>query len=61
MGQRQEPLRSGLTGALPDVYVACAPGTGFGIGLRELQGQEGVDVLCGFLSVTGRRLGRPGP
>ncbi|MER6563674.1 hypothetical protein ABT300_39340 [Streptomyces sp. NPDC001027] len=30
----------------------------FDVDLRELQGQEGVDVLCGFLGAIGRRLGR---
>lgn len=27
--------------------------------LRELQGQERLDVLCGFLRAIGRRLGKP--
>lgn len=27
--------------------------------LRELQGQAGVDVVCGFLTAVGRRLGKP--
>ncbi|MFE9429098.1 hypothetical protein ACFYNO_39825 [Kitasatospora sp. NPDC006697] len=31
----------------------------FDVDLRELQGQEGVDVLCGFLAAVGRRLGKP--
>ncbi|GHF10808.1 hypothetical protein GCM10014715_78070 [Streptomyces spiralis] len=31
----------------------------FDVDLRELQGQEGVDVLCRFLAVVGRRLGKP--
>ncbi len=31
----------------------------FDIDLRELQGQERRDVLCGFLRVVGRRLGKP--
>ncbi|MGK5549329.1 hypothetical protein ACSNOH_32080 [Streptomyces sp. URMC 127] len=31
----------------------------FDVDLRELQGQEGVDVLCGFLGAIGHRLGRP--
>jgi len=30
----------------------------FDVDLRELQGQEGVDVLCRFLTAIGRRLGR---
>ncbi|MET9874754.1 hypothetical protein ABZZ36_09030 [Actinacidiphila glaucinigra] len=32
---------------------------GFDVDLRELQGQERLDVLCGFLGEIGRRLGRP--
>lgn len=31
----------------------------FDVDLRELQGQERLDVLCGFLGEIGRRLGRP--
>ncbi|MFJ1936554.1 hypothetical protein ACIOGZ_28320 [Kitasatospora sp. NPDC088160] len=31
----------------------------FDVDLRELQGQEGVDVLCGFFTAVGRRLGKP--
>jgi hypothetical protein len=31
----------------------------FDVDLRELQGQHGVDILCGFLSTIGRRLGKP--
>jgi hypothetical protein len=31
----------------------------FDVDLRELQGQEGVDVLCRFLAAIGRRLGKP--
>ncbi|MFF2745542.1 hypothetical protein ACFVVA_08365 [Kitasatospora sp. NPDC058048] len=34
---------------------------GFDVGLGELQGQEQLDVLCGFLTAIGRRLGRPVP
>lgn len=30
----------------------------FAVDLRELQGQDGVDVLCDFLSAVGRRLGK---
>lgn len=30
----------------------------FDIDLRELQGQHGVDILCGFFSTIGRRLGK---
>lgn len=32
---------------------------GFDVDLRELQGQERLDVLCGFLRTLGRRLGKP--
>ncbi|MEV0725512.1 hypothetical protein AB0I37_22360 [Micromonospora purpureochromogenes] len=31
----------------------------FDINLRELQGQERLDLLCGFLALIGRRLGKP--
>jgi hypothetical protein len=31
----------------------------FDVDLRELQGQAGVDVLCGFLTEIGRELGKP--
>lgn len=31
----------------------------FDIDLRELQGQDGVDTLCGFLGDIGRKLGKP--
>lgn len=31
----------------------------FDVDLRELQGQAGVDTLCGFLRAIGRRLGKP--
>ncbi|MFB7906962.1 hypothetical protein ACFC1T_11075 [Kitasatospora sp. NPDC056076] len=33
----------------------------FDVDLRELQGQERLDVLCGFLTAIGRRLGKPVP
>ncbi|MFJ8009955.1 hypothetical protein [Streptomyces fagopyri] len=32
---------------------------GFDVDLRELQGQERLDVLCGFLRTIGHRLGKP--
>ncbi|WP_033352575.1 hypothetical protein [Kitasatospora aureofaciens] len=35
-----------------------AEGIDFDVDLRELQGQHGVDVLCGLLAAVGRRLGR---
>ncbi|MGA5822726.1 hypothetical protein ACPC54_33295 [Kitasatospora sp. NPDC094028] len=31
----------------------------FDLDLHELQGQERLDVLCGFLAAIGRRLGKP--
>ncbi|MFE5812877.1 hypothetical protein ACFQ6S_05545 [Streptomyces sp. NPDC056479] len=31
----------------------------FDVDLRELQGQERIDVFCGFLREIGRRLGKP--
>ncbi len=31
----------------------------FDVDLRELQGQDRLDILCGFLSAVGRRLGKP--
>lgn len=31
----------------------------FDVDLRELQGQEHLDRFCAFLTVIGRRLGRP--
>ncbi|MFJ9454308.1 hypothetical protein ACIRST_04440 [Kitasatospora sp. NPDC101447] len=33
----------------------------FDVSLWELQGQERLDVLCGFLAAIGRRLGKPVP
>ncbi|WP_328667618.1 hypothetical protein OG905_11385 [Streptomyces sp. NBC_00322] len=31
----------------------------FDVDLRELQGQERLDMFCGFLTAIGRRLGKP--
>ncbi|WP_031078382.1 hypothetical protein [Streptomyces sp. NRRL S-118] len=31
----------------------------FDVDLRELQGQERLDLFCGFLAAIGRRLGKP--
>lgn len=31
----------------------------FDVDLRELQGQERLDMLCGFLAAIGRGLGKP--
>lgn len=53
-----------LMGSLPDVVVPDASfwavkEIDFDVDLRELQGQERLDVFCGFLRVVGRRLGKP--
>ncbi|MEU1284460.1 hypothetical protein [Kitasatospora sp. NPDC005856] len=48
---------------VPGVLVIFRPMSAeeidFDVDLRELQGQEGVDVLCRFLTAVGRRLGKP--
>ncbi|MEU9128884.1 hypothetical protein AB0D08_12380 [Kitasatospora sp. NPDC048540] len=48
---------------VPDVLVIFRPMSAdeidFDVDLRELQGQAGVDVLCGFLAAVGRRLDKP--
>ncbi|MFI1203452.1 hypothetical protein ACH4VR_29150 [Streptomyces sp. NPDC020883] len=48
---------------VPDVLAIFRPLSadeiGFDVDLRELQGQDGVDILCGFLGAIGRRLGKP--
>lgn len=31
----------------------------FDVDLRELQGQQRLDILCAFLATIGRRLGKP--
>ncbi|MET9904460.1 hypothetical protein [Streptomyces sp. NPDC006446] len=47
----------------PDVLaifrLESADEIGFDVDLRELQGQERLDVLCGFLRAIGRRLSKP--
>lgn len=47
----------------PDVStifrLESAEEIGFDVDLRELQGQERLDVLCGFLRAIGGRLGKP--
>lgn len=47
----------------PGVQVNFWPSSGveidFDIDLRELQGQQRLDMLCGFFTVIGRRLGKP--
>ncbi len=48
---------------VPDVLAIFRPMSAdeidFDIDLRELQGQDGVDTLCGLLGAIGRRLGKP--
>jgi hypothetical protein len=48
---------------VPDVLVIfrffAAEQIDFDVDLRELQGQERLDVFCGFLAAIGRRLGKP--
>jgi hypothetical protein len=42
------------------IFRAYEAGTiDFDVDLRELQGQTGVDALCGVLRAIGRRLGKP--
>ncbi|MEV4413290.1 hypothetical protein [Catellatospora sp. NPDC049609] len=47
----------------PDVLAIFRPYASdeiwFDIDLRELQGQERLDLLCGFFTAIGRRLGKP--
>lgn len=40
-------------------YPMSATEIDFDVDLRELQGQVGVDTLCGFVSALGRLLGKP--
>ncbi|MDO0909351.1 hypothetical protein QQM39_00240 [Streptomyces sp. DT2A-34] len=48
---------------VPDVlaifYPMSADEIDFDVDFRELQGQDGVDILCDFLGAIGRRLGKP--
>lgn len=48
---------------VPDVLaifrLESADEIGFDVDMRELQGQERLDVLYGFLRAIGRRLGKP--
>lgn len=54
-----EYLQGELVGSLPAAAeVLARPADAEMVELREMQGQNGVDVLCGFLSVVGRRLGK---
>ncbi|MFG2123862.1 hypothetical protein [Streptomyces sp. NPDC048710] len=47
---------------VPDVLAIFRPLSAdeidFDVDLRELQGQDGVDILCGFLGAIGSRLGK---
>lgn len=46
-------------GVLAIFRIMSADGIDFDVDLRELQGQEGVDILCGLLTEIGRELGKP--
>ncbi|MEU4092889.1 hypothetical protein [Streptomyces sp. NPDC026673] len=62
---RQEGAETAVLGVSPVPGVSMvfrvfsAAEVDFDIDLRELRGQEGVDVLCAFLRAVGRRLGKP--
>ncbi|WP_412535356.1 hypothetical protein [Micromonospora zamorensis] len=48
-----------MPGVLVNLWPYSAVEIDFDIDLRELQGQERLDTLCGFLAAIGRRLGKP--
>jgi hypothetical protein len=48
-----------VPGVLAIFRIMSADEIYFDIDLRELQGQEGVDVLCSLLAEIGRELGKP--
>lgn len=48
-----------VPGVQVNFWLLSAEQIDFDVDLRELQGQEGVDVLCGLLRAIGRRLGKP--
>lgn len=48
-----------VPGVLAIFRIMSADEIDFDVDLRELQGQAGVDVLCGFLAEIGRELGKP--
>ncbi|WP_411144609.1 hypothetical protein [Streptomyces sp. x-80] len=48
-----------VPGVLAIFRTMSADEIDFDVDLRELQGQAGVDTLCGFLCAIGRRLGKP--
>lgn len=53
-------LRVWPSGGVRAVFRFYAPDEiDFDVDLRELQGQERLGVLCGFLAVIGRRLDKP--
>ncbi|GAA1073684.1 hypothetical protein [Nocardiopsis composta] len=53
-------LRVWPADGLQAIFRFCTPEEiDFDVDLRELQGQERLDLFCDFLSAIGRRLGRP--
>ncbi|MEU4765278.1 hypothetical protein AB0H12_18665 [Actinosynnema sp. NPDC023794] len=48
-----------VPGMLAIFRLMSAEEIDFDIDLRELQGQDGVDTLCGFFGEIGRKLGKP--
>jgi len=48
-----------VPGVLAIFRIMSADEIDFDLDLRELQGQAGVDVLCGLLTEIGRELGKP--
>ncbi|MEV6553191.1 hypothetical protein AB0M57_31480 [Streptomyces sp. NPDC051597] len=48
-----------VAGVLVNFWPMSSGEIDFDVDLRELQGQAGVDILCGFLGLIGRRLGKP--
>ncbi|MER7859574.1 hypothetical protein ABTX61_10755 [Amycolatopsis japonica] len=58
-GERRRDQAGGCAvEAVRNVAGSALPENG-DIDLRELQGQAGVDILCGFLTDIGRELGKP--
>ncbi|ONF70705.1 hypothetical protein [Amycolatopsis keratiniphila] len=48
-----------VPGVLAIFRLTTAEEIDFDVDLRELPGQAGVDILCGFLTDIGRELGKP--
>lgn len=48
-----------VPGVLAIFRIMSADEIDFDVNLEELQGQEGVDILCGLLTEIGRALGKP--